>query len=196
MTTRKPRALVLAPFSETHLGRLRESLDVVHESWLESRRIYDPEELGARLASELVSFLLVESDFVFEDMLERANALRFIGVCRGGTNHVEVEAATRRGIVVVNTPGRNARAVAEHALGLMLSLARNIPRAHSFVAGGMWRNPAEPYVSMRGVELGGRTLGIVAWAPWAGGWRRSARLWACRCSPTIPTWTRRPRAYR
>ena len=161
MTAQKPGALVLAPFSETHLSRLRDVLDVVHESWLDSRRIYDPEELGARLASDGTSFLLVESDFVFEDMFERAQDLEFVGICRGATNHVEVEAATRHGVAVVNTPGRNAQAVAEHVLGLMLSLARNIPKAHVYVTDGSWRNPAEPYLGLRGIELSGRTLGIV-----------------------------------
>ena len=161
VTAQKPSALVLAPFSETHLSRLRDVLDVVHESWLDSRRIYDPEELAARLASDGTSFLLVESDFVFEDMLERAQDLEFVGICRSATNHVEVEAATRHGVAVVNTPGRNAQAVAEHVLGLMLSLARNIPKAHVYVTDGSWRNPAEPYLCLRGIELSGRTLGIV-----------------------------------
>ena len=49
----------------------------------------------------------------------------------------------------------------EHTLGLMLSMARRIPEGHSYVTGGRWLNPVEAYVEMRGVELGGRTLGIV-----------------------------------
>ena len=53
------------------------------------------------------------------------------------------------------------QAVAEHALGLMLSLARRIPEGHDYVKSGRWLNPAGPYVELRGVELGGKTLGIV-----------------------------------
>ena len=156
-----PRALVLAPFSESQLARLRRNLHVTYESWLDTRRLYDPDELGSRLSTEGVAVLVVESDFVFEEVFEQAGSLRFVGVCRNATNHVEVEAATRHGVVVVNTPARNARAVAEHVLALMLSLARNVAKGHMYVTSGSWRNPAEPYITMRGVELGGRTLGIV-----------------------------------
>ena len=155
------RALILAPFSTAELAELRETIDVTYESWLETRRLYDPEELGSRLTSEGTAILVVESDFVFEEVFDQAPSLRFVGVCRNATEHIDIEAATRHGVLVVNTPGRNARAVAEQALGLMLALARQIPQAHCFVTDGRWQNPAEPYISMRGVELGGRTLGIV-----------------------------------
>ena len=155
------RALILAPFSEEQLERLRDRLQVDYESWLETRRLIDPDELAARLDSQSVAILVVESDFVFEDVFEKAPRLRFVGVCRNATNHIDVDAATRHGVLVVNTPARNAQAVAEHALGLMLALARRTVAAHRYVAGGHWENPAEPYVSMRGVELAGRTLGII-----------------------------------
>ena len=155
------RALILAPYSAPHLSTLRESLDVTYECWLETRRLYHPDELAERLEREGIAILIVESDFVFEEVFEQAPILRFVGVCRSSTGHVDVEAATQHGVAVVNTPSRNARAVAEHALGLMLALARRIPDAHRYVTDGRWQNPAEPYISMRGVELGGRTLGIV-----------------------------------
>ena len=74
---------------------------------------------------------------------------------------MDVDAATAHGVVVVNTPGRNARAVAEHALGLIFSLARRIPTAHNYVTSGQWRHPVGGYVDLRGIELAGRTLGIV-----------------------------------
>ena len=154
-------ALVLAPFSESQLNVLAKRLDVTYESWLDTRMIYAPEELGARLTAEETGVLVVEGDFVFEEVFEKAPGLRFVGICRSGTNQVDVASATARGVVVVNTPGRNARAVAEHALALMLALARRIPESHAYVSQGKWLNPAEPYISMRGMELGGRTLGIV-----------------------------------
>lgn len=155
------RALVLAPFSPAQLERLRQRLEVSYESWLETRRLQDPYDLARRLQQESISILVVESDFVFEDVLEQAPGLRFVGICRAATNHVDVDAATRHGVVVVNTPARNAQAVAEHALGLLLALARRIPAAHQYVAGGRWADPVEPYIAMRGVELCGKTLGII-----------------------------------
>ena len=136
-------------------------MEVAYESWLDTRRLYDPDNLGARLREEGIGILVVESDFVFEEVFDQADALRFVGLCRNATSPIDLDAATRHGVAVVNTPARNAQAVAEHALGLMLALARRIPTAHQYVKEGRWRNPAEPYISMRGIELAGRTLGII-----------------------------------
>ena len=108
---------------------------------MDSRRMHDPDELAAKLNGMGASILVVEVDFVFEEVFEAVPSLRFVGVCRAATNHVDVEAATAKGVAVVNTPGRNAQAVAEHALGLMLALARRIPESHNYVTGGRWLNP-------------------------------------------------------
>ena len=157
----RPSGLILAPFAEGELRRLSAKLNVQYESWMESRRMLDPDKLASKLNDLGASVLVVELDFVFEEVFEAVPSLKFVGICRAATSHVDMEAATANGVAVVNTPGRNAQAVAEHALGLMLSLARRIPEGHSYVTGGRWLNPVEPYVEMRGVELGGRTLGIV-----------------------------------
>ncbi len=153
--------LVLAPFSDRGIQRLTGRVDADYESWMDSGRIHDPEELAAKLNERHASILVIEVDFVFEEVFEAAPHLEFVGICRAATNHVDIEAATANGVVVVNTPGRNAQAVAEHALGLMLALARRIPEGHNYVVGGRWVNPVGPYVELRGVELAGRTLGIV-----------------------------------
>jgi D-3-phosphoglycerate dehydrogenase len=155
------KALVLAPFAEDALEALNELVPAVHESWTETRRLYDPEELAERIDRDDVGVLIIEADFAFEELFENASALRFIGVCRQELNHVDVEAATQHGIVVVNTPARNAQAVAEHTIGLMLALARRTPQMHSYVSSQLWKDPTEPYISMRGMELGDKTLGIV-----------------------------------
>ncbi len=155
------RALILAPFDPLQLERLRAAAPVEYESWLETRTLADPEELVVRIRKSHISILVVEADFVFEETFDGAPGLRFVGICRASTNQVDIAAATRGGVVVVNTPARNARAVAEHALGLMFALARRIPRSHTYVASGRWKNPVEPYISMRGIEMRGRTVGIV-----------------------------------
>ena len=155
------RALVLAPFSAEHLERLRQTVDTSYESWMETRSLYDPEGLADRINRDLVTILVVEADFVFEEVFAQAAGLRFVGVCRNSTRQVDTDAATEHGVVVVNTPFRNAEAVAEHVLGLMLSLARRLPAAHRYVADGRWDSPVEPYISMRGIELAGRTVGVL-----------------------------------
>lgn len=155
------RVLILAPFSPLALARLRESAKAVHESWLETRVLQDPEFLGARLEREGFDAVVVEGDFLFGETFDAAPGLRFAGICRAATNQVEVEAATERGVLVVNTPGRNATAVAELTIGLMFSLARRVPEADRYVRGRKWESPLDPYTSLRGVELAGRTVGIV-----------------------------------
>jgi D-3-phosphoglycerate dehydrogenase len=163
MSSDRPRALILAPYDECQLERLSTHCDVTYESWTDSRRLYDPNELASRMNNDGVTILVVESDFVFEEAFEQTSSLKFVGICRTATNHIDLGPATRHGVVVVNTPGRNAQAVAEHTLALIFALARRIPEAHQHVYEGHWKSPIEPYVSMRGIELHGRTLGIVGY---------------------------------
>ena len=153
--------LVLAPFSDDGLAALRQCGRVAYEPWTATQRLYDPQELGARLAAEECEGLIVEADFLFEELFEEALGLKFAAICRAELNQVDLEAATECGVVVVHTPGRNAEAVAELVLGLMFSLARGIPQAHSYVSSGRWEDPAEPYRRFRGSELAGATLGVI-----------------------------------
>jgi phosphoglycerate dehydrogenase-like enzyme len=155
------RALILAPFSQTCIERLRARIDVVHESWLETQKLWDPAELGARVTTERFDVLVIEADFAFEELFEAARGLRLLGVCRNALNQVDVAAATARGVAITHTAGRNTRAVVELTLGLMLSLARRIPAAHTFVSGGGWREPAGGYRRFRGREVAGSTVGVI-----------------------------------
>jgi D-3-phosphoglycerate dehydrogenase len=89
-------------------------------------------------------------------LIDGAPKLRVIGRAGVGVDNVDAEAATRKGIVVMNTPGANAVAVAEHTIGLMLSLARFIPKADHSTRAGKWEKK-----SLQGTELRGKTLGII-----------------------------------
>jgi D-3-phosphoglycerate dehydrogenase len=153
--------LVLAPLSDSALAELKSFSNVVYEDCWKTGTIQDPEELGRRLAAESFDAVVVESDFLFDETFAAAPKLRFAGICRAAVNQVDVQAATDRGVVVVNTPGRNAWAVAEMTVGLMLALARRIPEADRYVRGGRWEWPAGPYTSLRGIELAGRRVGII-----------------------------------
>lgn len=155
------RALILAPFSDRQLARLRRHMPADYESWMETGRLQDPDELGARLAAEGVGVLIVEADFVFEEVFTAAPCLRLVGVCRNALNQVDVAGATKNGVAVTHARGRNTNAVAEMTLGLMLALARQIPRAHAFVAAGEWLDPSAGYRGLRGREIAGSTVGII-----------------------------------
>lgn len=184
------RALILAPFHEPSLQRLRQrGVHVAYESWLDTNRLQDPDELAARLAAEKIDILVVEADFVFDEVFESAPGLRLVGVCRNALNQVDLESAAAHGVAVVHARGRNTNAVAEHTLGLMLALARRIPRAHHMVSGGGWRDPAAGYRSMRGREVRGSTVGIIGFGQIG---RQAARLCLAfgagvlACDPFVP----------
>ena len=101
--------------------------------------------------------LVVRSAVQVDDaLMAAAPKLRVIGRAGVGVDNIDAEAATRRGIVVMNTPGANAIAVAELAVGLMIALARQLPRADSTMHAGKWEKK-----SLQGSELRGKKLGIL-----------------------------------
>jgi D-3-phosphoglycerate dehydrogenase len=93
---------------------------------------------------------------VTADVLEDAGKLRVIGRAGIGVDNVDVEAASKRGIVVMNTPGGNNVTTAEHTISMMLALARHIPQAHATLQAGQWKR--NDFV---GIEVCGKTLGVV-----------------------------------
>jgi D-3-phosphoglycerate dehydrogenase / 2-oxoglutarate reductase len=88
-------------------------------------------------------------------LLSHAKKLRVIGRAGVGVDNIDLDAATRQGIAVMNTPGANAVAVAEQTLGMMLAMARHLCRADALMHAGRWEKK-----SLRGTELRGKTLGI------------------------------------
>ncbi len=96
-----------------------------------------PDGLPAALAD--ADALVVRSAVQVDDaLMEKAPKLRVIGRAGVGVDNIDAEAATRRGIVVMNTPGANAVAVAELTIGLMLALARKLPAANATMHAGKW----------------------------------------------------------
>jgi D-3-phosphoglycerate dehydrogenase len=122
-------------------------------------QIVTPDQIKNGLAAELADAdaLIVRSAVQADaKLLESAPKLRVIGRAGVGVDNIDTDAATHRGIVVMNTPGANAVAVAELTLGLMISLARSIPRANATMHAGKWDKK-----TLQGQELRGKTLGIV-----------------------------------
>jgi D-3-phosphoglycerate dehydrogenase len=104
-----------------------------------------------------VEGLIVRSETrVDAALIERAPRLRVIGRAGAGVDTIDVSTATARGIVVVNAPGGNAVATAEHTLALMFSLARHVPLADRLMKDGRWKRS-----QLVGTELTGKTLGLV-----------------------------------
>ena len=101
--------------------------------------------------------LLVRSNTkVTAEVLQAAHNLKVVGRAGTGVDNINLEAATKKGVVVMNTPGGNSISVAEHAIGLMLALARFVPQASASTREGKWEKK-----KFTGVELKDKTLGVV-----------------------------------
>ena len=154
-----------APLRGPGFAKLRELADVVYDPWiseLEQKplRIYSAQQLADRIAREGADVVVVESDSVKGPVFERG--LRAVAATRGDPNNVDIGAATAAGIPVLNTPARNADAVAELAVALLLAATRHLLTADSDVrSGNIFRDGVIPYQRFRGWEIAGLTAGLV-----------------------------------
>ena len=146
-----PRPKVLCPekLSPDGLALLRQTLDVDEKKGLS--------------ADELISIipnyeaLLVRSETkVTAPLLNAAKKLKVVARAGVGVDNVDVPAATKLGIVVVNSPSGNIQAAAEHTISLLMSMARNVPDACASVKAGKWERS-----KFVGIEVKGKTLGII-----------------------------------
>ena len=156
------RALVTAPLRSDGFEKLRRLADVVYDPWIDQTplRIYSAEQLADRISSESADIVVVESDSVSGPVFELG--LRAIASTRGDPNNVDVAGATAAGIPVLNTPGRNADAVAEMTLALLFAATRHVLSADADVrAGEVFRDGSIPYQRFRAWEVAGRTAGLI-----------------------------------
>jgi D-3-phosphoglycerate dehydrogenase / 2-oxoglutarate reductase len=138
--------------------------------WNDSGRPLAPDEL--RAAIEDADGVIAGTERFDVEVIEAAPRLRVIARHGVGTDGVDLAAAARRGIVVTNTPGANTDAVAELAIGLMLALARRIPAVDRRARAGSWD-------SSSGVQLGGRTVGLLGMGRVGQAVARRARALGC-----------------
>lgn len=157
------RIVSLAPLAGAGLDRLRAMGDVLLDPWNAHVpiKLHAPDELRARIDG--VDVLIVEADHISAQVLD-GTSIRFLGVCRGDPNNVDVEAATRNGVVVIRTPGRNASGVADLTVGLMFALLRSIVAADDDIRAGRWvidgRLAQQRYL---GRELGSCVVGLIGY---------------------------------
>jgi D-3-phosphoglycerate dehydrogenase len=160
------KAFVTATFDASELARLRKRMDVVHEDWRKTQKVYfSADDLIARLREVGADVLIVEADLVHEEVIE-GSEVKLIGAARGDPINIGVEHATRRGIPVFFAPARNAQAVAELTVGFLLCCLRRIHEInHELRSGRMrferTRDYLGAYERYTGDELEGKTVGIV-----------------------------------
>jgi D-3-phosphoglycerate dehydrogenase len=145
----RARVLVKEKIADAGVELLRDRFDV--ELGLD----WDGDQLEQRIG-EFDGILIRSATKLTPELIERAEQLKVIGRAGTGVDNVDVEAATRRGIVVANAPEANSIAAAEHTIALMLALCRNIPQAHASLAASQWDRSR-----FKGTELYGKTLGVL-----------------------------------
>ncbi|MDE0168588.1 MAG: hydroxyacid dehydrogenase [bacterium] len=139
-------AEVLAASCAEYLGG---SCDVVEAAGEPRGRLLE-------LLAEAEGLVVRSGTQVDGELMDAAPRLRVVGRAGVGVDNIDLDEATRRGVLVVNAPLANSVSAAEHAFGLMLSVARNIARGDASIRSGRWDR-----AKFRGVELDGKTLGLV-----------------------------------
>ncbi|MGY5854035.1 MAG: NAD(P)-dependent oxidoreductase [Candidatus Thorarchaeota archaeon] len=159
------KVLITAPFTEEGQKDLQDlELEVDYRPWLETGKLHLGASLLKYMDESKPDILIVEGDEVKEEVITGSN-LKLIGSIRGSPNNISVALATEKKIPVIAAPGRNATAVAELTLTLMLSQARRIVRADRMLQNEFMVDDfgdfAEMYKSTLGFELNGKTVGII-----------------------------------
>lgn len=143
------KVLVSDSLSEQGIGILRKEVDVDIKTGM------SPEELKACIG-EYDALVVRSQTRVTQEIINAATHLKIIGRAGVGVDNIDVEAATRRGIIVVNAPEGNMISAAEHTVAMMLSMSRNIPQANQSLKSGKWDRK-----TFTGVEVRNKTLGLI-----------------------------------
>jgi D-3-phosphoglycerate dehydrogenase len=144
-----PRVLVADPIAEAGVNRLRQHADVDVEL----------KQTHAALVGRIPEYdaIVVRSETrVDAEVIQAGSRLKVIGRAGAGVDNIDVEAATRAGVLVVNAPSGNTIAAAEHTMAMMLALARHIPQADDAVKHGRWERSR-----FLGMELKDKVLGVI-----------------------------------
>jgi D-3-phosphoglycerate dehydrogenase len=159
------KAFVTAQLTAEGIQRLSQRLSLTFGGWGYEGVKLTPAQL-AESAREC-EILIVGYEDINEHVLKNLPQLRYIACARGGIENVDVEMVKAYGVTLSNAPGRNASAVAELTIGLMISIARFIPQTHRLIMERRWEEVPwdiagnTPSKRFAGVDLEGKTLGII-----------------------------------
>ncbi len=145
------RVLVADPLGAAGLAELKKDSSIQ----VDEKPGIKPEELK-QIIDNYDAIIVRSGTHLTKDILEKATRLRIIGRAGVGVDNVDLETATKRGIIVMNTPEGNTISTAEHTFSLLMALARNIPQAHHSVQSGEWKRQ-----QFLGTELHGKVLGVI-----------------------------------
>ena len=143
------KVLVSDPIAEAGLKKLREYFEVDYKPGVSKEELLN-------IISQYSGLVVRSETKVTKDVIEKANNLKVIGRAGVGVDNIDVEEATKKGILVINAPEGNTIAACEHTFGLMLAISRKIPQAYFSLKQGKWEKK-----NFVGNELYGKVLGLV-----------------------------------
>jgi len=149
MSKMKKKVLITDGLADEAIQKLKDHFEVVEKKGLPS------EQLKEEIA-KYDAIIIRSATRLTSDIIEHADNMKIIGRAGIGVDNIDVSAATKKGIIVVNAPASNAVTVAEHTIALMFALARKIPKANYSLKEGKWEKS-----KFKGIEIEGKTLGIV-----------------------------------
>lgn len=153
---------IRAPFTEERIEELKEIFsEIVYEPWTQTGERYYEDEMIEALNLHQPDVLITELDKITMKVLDNYEKLKLVGDCRAVPANIDVQACSSKGLPIICTPGRNAQAVAEMLVGLLLSHMRNIIPSVQWVKEKKWIAGTTPYYLWMGNELHGKTIGFV-----------------------------------
>lgn len=154
------KIIITAPFSDEGIALLESYAEIERCGWGVTAEPLSEDELIAK--AKTCAGIITEVEDVTAKVIESCPELKFIGCTRAVPRTVDVEAATKAGIPVFFAPGRNAQAVAELTILLLIAAARKAFAAERFVRDNKWdKNGEMPYLKFRGIELADKVVGII-----------------------------------
>ena len=144
------KVLISDPLSEEGIQILKNAgLEVAYKPGLSHEELLE-------IIPDFDAIIIRSGTKVTADVIEKAEKLKVIGRAGTGLDNVDIEAANKKGIVVMNVPGGNTLSAAEHTLAMLFALARKLPQAVASIKSGKWEKK-----KFMGVELNNKTLGII-----------------------------------
>lgn len=135
--------------------------DIVYEPWTKDGQRYYSSDMAKKMAEVNPDVLITELDEITDEVLNASTNLKLIVDCRSTPENVDVDAVTSHRVPLIHTPARNAEAVAEMLVGLIVTQQRQIIQANRWVLDGKWAPGTTPYYLWKGHELYSQTIGFV-----------------------------------
>ena len=156
------KLFIRSPMEEKWRSQLKNYFDeIVYSPWTATGERYYEDEMLEALKKYQPDVLITELDRITEKVLNGYGKLKVIGDCRGNPANIDVGACTKHNIPVLCTPARNAQAVAEMLVGLLINFMRNVIPSVQWIKDGKWVKGTTPYYIWMGNELQYKKVGIV-----------------------------------